>query len=166
MTFEISVEDSDINFACNEGETILSAAERAGYAIPYSCRKGVCSSCEGWLSRGSVRQRSDEISGPAGRVLFCTARPRSDLVLRPRRIQRHDPLARKRITARVFRLSRPADDVAVLQLRFPASIRVKFKAGQYLRIKMPDGDARSFSRSEYQMHRDSNQFTRWKRAGK
>lgn len=158
MTFEISVEDSDISFACNENESVLSAAERAGYAIPYSCRKGVCSSCEGWLSKGSVRQRSDEITGPAGRVLFCTATPQSDLVVRPRRIQRSDPLARKRITARVFRLSRPADDVAVLQLRFPASVRAKFKAGQYLRIKTPDGDERSFSMANAPQESDGVQL--------
>jgi NAD(P)H-flavin reductase/ferredoxin len=158
MTFEISVEDSDINFACNEDESILSAAERAGYAIPYSCRKGVCSSCEGWLSQGSVRQRSTEIAGPAGRVLFCSAHPRSDLVVRPRRIQRSDPLARKNMTARVFRLSRPTDDVALLQLRFPASIRAKFKAGQYLRIKMPDGDARSFSMANAPQESDGVQL--------
>jgi NAD(P)H-flavin reductase/ferredoxin len=145
MTFEVSVEDADIRFACGESETILAAAERAGYAMPYSCRKGVCSSCEGWLSQGSVRQRSKDIAGPAGRVLFCTANPTSDIVVRPRRIQRYDPRARKKILARVFRISRPADDVAVLQLRFPVSIRAKFKAGQYLRVKMPDGDERSFS---------------------
>ena len=158
MTFEISVEDSNISFACSENEPVLSAAERAGYAIPYSCRKGVCSSCEGWLSKGSVRQRSDEITGPAGRVLFCIATPQSDLVVRPRRIQRSDPLARKRITARVFRLSRPADDVAVLQLRFPASIRAKFRAGQYLRIKTPDGDERSFSMANAPQESDGVQL--------
>ena len=130
MTYEISVEDADIRFLCNDNETILVAAERAGYAMPYSCRKGVCSSCEGWLSKGKVRQRSKEMIGPTGRVLFCTASPKSDVVVRPRRIQRYDPLARKKIVARVFRMSRPAEDVAVLQLRFPVSIRAKFKAGQ------------------------------------
>jgi NAD(P)H-flavin reductase/ferredoxin len=145
VTYEVSVEDTDIQFSCGEGETILAAAERAGYALPYSCRKGVCSSCEGWLSRGSVRLRSKEVTGPAGRVLFCTANPTTDVIVRPRRIQRHDPLARKKISARVFGISRPAPDVAVLQLRFPASIRAKFKAGQYLRVKTPDGDERSFS---------------------
>ncbi|MET0279313.1 MAG: 2Fe-2S iron-sulfur cluster-binding protein [Pseudorhodoplanes sp.] len=158
MTQQISVEDADIHFSCNEGETILSAAERAGYAIPYSCRKGVCSSCEGWLSRGAVRQRSNEIVGPAGRVLFCSSIPKTDLVIKPRRIQRHDPLARKTIQARVFRLSRPTDDVAVLQLRFPASIRARFKAGQYLRIKMPDGDARSFSMANAPQESDGVQL--------
>jgi NAD(P)H-flavin reductase len=145
MTFKVSVEDSDIGFSCEENEPILAAAERAGYAMPYSCRKGVCSSCEGWLSQGSVRLRSKELTGPSGRVLFCLANPKSDIVIRPRRIHRHDPLARKKISARVFRIWRPADDVAVLQLRFPASIRAKFKAGQYLRVKMPDGDGRNFS---------------------
>jgi NAD(P)H-flavin reductase/ferredoxin len=158
MTHEISVEDSDINFTCHEDETILAAAERAGYAMPYSCRKGVCASCEGWLSQGDVRQRSKEVTGPAGRVLFCTAKAKSDLVIRPRRIQRYDPLARKKIQARVFQFSRPADDVAVLQLRFPASIRAKFKAGQYLRVRMPDGDERSFSMASAPQQSDGVQL--------
>ncbi len=158
MTHEISVEDADIKFTCNDGETILVAAERAGYTMPYSCRKGVCASCEGFLSKGDVKQRSKEIAGPSGKVLFCTATAKSDLTIRPRRIQRHDPLARKKIKARVFRLSRPADDVAILQLRFPASIRAKFKAGQYLRIRTPDGDERSFSMANAPQESDGVQL--------
>ena len=49
------------------------------------------------------------------------------------------------MTASVYRVSRPVDDVVILQLRFPAGIRARFKAGQYLRITMPDGDTRNFS---------------------
>lgn len=158
MSYQVSIQDADIDFACNDGETILNAAERAGYTMPYSCRKGVCSSCQGWLQDGEVRQRSREISGPAGGVLFCTATPKSDLMIRPRRIQRYDPNARKRITARVFRLSRPADDVAVLQLRFPASLRAKFKAGQYLRIRMADGQERNFSMANAPQESDGVQL--------
>ncbi len=158
MTHTIAVEGADINFTCHDGETILVAAERAGYTMPYSCRKGVCASCEGFLSKGDVKQRSKEMTGPAGKVLFCTATAKSDLTIRPRRIQRHDPLARKKIQARVFRMSRPVDDVAILQLRFPASIRAKFKAGQYLRIRMPDGDERSFSMANAPQESDGVQL--------
>ena len=158
MTHTIAVEESDISFPCNDGETILVAAERAGYTMPYSCRKGVCASCEGFLSKGDVKQRSKEMTGPAGKVLFCTATAKSDLTIRPRRISRHDPLARKKIKARVFRMSRPADDVAILQLRFPASIRAKFKAGQYLRIRTPDGDERSFSMANAPQESDGVQL--------
>jgi NAD(P)H-flavin reductase len=45
----------------------------------------------------------------------------------------------------VYRVSFPADDVVKLMLRFPAGIRARFKAGQYLRVLMPDGDTRNFS---------------------
>jgi NAD(P)H-flavin reductase len=78
-------------------------------------------------------------------VLLCQARPQTDIVIHPRRIDRHDPTARKQITASVYRVSRPADDVFTLMLRFPAGIRARFRAGQYLRVSMPDGDTRNFS---------------------
>src|SRR6266852_4751040 len=145
MTFTVSVDASDIEFPCETGETVLDAAERAGYSLPYSCRKGVCSTCEGELHRGEVAVGSKHFAGHSGDVLLCQARPRSDVLIHPRRIQRRDPDARKTVTAKVYRIGRPVNDVAILQLRFPASIRVKFLAGQYLRIKMPDGDTRYFS---------------------
>jgi CDP-4-dehydro-6-deoxyglucose reductase/3-phenylpropionate/trans-cinnamate dioxygenase ferredoxin reductase subunit len=42
-------------------EFVLDAAERAGYAMPSSCRKGVCNTCEAAPVEGEVDQR-----GPAG----------------------------------------------------------------------------------------------------
>jgi NAD(P)H-flavin reductase/ferredoxin len=145
MTFKVAVEASDIEFPCEPGETVLDAAERAGYSLPYSCRKGVCSTCEGDLLRGDVALGFRNRVGPSSNLLFCQARPRSDIVIHPKRIQRRDPDARKTVTAKVYRIDRPVDDVAILQLRFPAGIRVKFLAGQYLRVKMAAGDTRNFS---------------------
>jgi NAD(P)H-flavin reductase/ferredoxin len=145
MTFTVSIDAGAIAFPCEPEESVLDAAERAGYSLPYSCRKGVCSTCEGELCAGTVQAGSDEMAGPSNHVLLCLAKPRSDLRIRPKRIQRHNPEARKTVTAKVYRVSRPVEDVAVVQLRFPASIRARFAAGQYLRIKMPDGDTRNFS---------------------
>jgi NAD(P)H-flavin reductase/ferredoxin len=145
MTFKVIVEASDIEFPCEPGETVLDAAERAGYSLPYSCRKGVCATCEGDLLRGEVAIGSRDRVGPGGNLLFCQARPRSDLLIHPKRIQRRDPDARKTVAAKVYRIDRPVDDVTILQLRFAAGIRAKFLAGQYLRVKMPDGDTRNFS---------------------
>ena len=97
------------------------------------------------MRRGRVDLRSKQIEGPASEVLLCQAKPCSDILILPKRISRHDPAARKTITANVFRITRAADDVFTLMLRFPAGIRARFKAGQYLRVQMPDGDTRNFS---------------------
>jgi NAD(P)H-flavin reductase/ferredoxin len=145
MTFRVAVEARDIEFPCEPGETVLDAAERAGYSLPYSCRKGVCSTCEGDLRRGEVAVGSKDFAGPRGNLLLCQAKPRSDILIHPKRIQRRDPDARETVMAKVYRINRPVEDVAILQLRYPAGVRVKFLAGQYLRIKMPDGDTRNFS---------------------
>lgn len=150
MTFNVRVAGSEIAFGCAPETTILDAAQAAGYAMPYSCRNGVCGSCKGRVIGGNVAvaRALDAISSAEreeGYTLFCQAKPCSDLEIAPRQIERIDPNARKLVTAKVFRIERPADDVAVLQLRFPAGTRVKFKAGQYLQVVLDDGERRSFS---------------------
>jgi CDP-4-dehydro-6-deoxyglucose reductase/3-phenylpropionate/trans-cinnamate dioxygenase ferredoxin reductase subunit len=145
MTFDIRIVGSDIVLPCGVGETVLDAAERAGYSIPYSCRKGVCSTCEGLLADGCADVGQQRMRGPRDGVLLCRAKPASDVAIAPKRIEKRNPLARKRITATVYRIRRPAPDVVILQLRFPAGTRGKFRAGQYLRVMMPDGDSRNFS---------------------
>jgi NAD(P)H-flavin reductase/ferredoxin len=145
MTFRITAGGGTLGFDCEAGETVLEAAERAGFALPYSCRRGACSTCEAELCGGTVTSGQEQLVGPNGAVLLCRAKPQTDIVIRPKRIERHDPAARKTITANVYRISLPADDVVMLMLRFPAGVRARFKAGQYLRISMPDGDTRNFS---------------------
>jgi len=145
MSVAVRIAGTAIGFPCEAGESVLDAAERAGYAIPYSCRKGVCATCEGALLEGSAEVGREIVAGPREAVLLCRLKPLSDVAIAPKRIERRDPLARKRITASVFRLNRPAPDVTIVQLRFPAGIRAKFRAGQYLRVLIGDGDSRNFS---------------------
>jgi NAD(P)H-flavin reductase/ferredoxin len=145
MTYQVAIGLSDIAFPAEAGETILDAAERAGYSLPYSCRKGVCSTCEARLRAGTVEIGTQSIEGPKPAVLLCRAKPKSDIIVHPRRIERRDFSGTKVIDAWVFRLNWLTEEVATLLLRFPVSIRAKFKAGQYLRVKSPDGTARNFS---------------------
>jgi NAD(P)H-flavin reductase/ferredoxin len=145
MTYRIAVGHSDIAFEAEPGEAVLDAAERAGYSLPYSCRKGVCSSCEAGLASGTLKVGPRTVEGPQAGVLLCQGKPLSDIVIRPHRIERRNTSARRTIRARVFRIERPAPDVVCLLLRFAVSVRAKFKAGQYLRITLPNGDTRNFS---------------------
>jgi len=149
MTFQVTVANSKFGFPCEPNEAVLDAAQRAGLEIPFSCRKGVCGTCKGKVVAGEVRAFAGDALDAAeraeGMALFCNARPRSDLVIEPRSISKADPFARKTIDGRVFRLHKLADDVMLVHLRFPAGIRVKFKAGQHLNLILDNGERRDFS---------------------
>ena len=146
MTFNVTVSGHGVTFSCEAREYVLDAAERAGYTMPSSCRKGVCNTCEAGLLGGEVEQRGrGRRTAKDGAALMCRSRPRSDLTIRPKRFEKIDIFRRKIITAKVYRLARPASDVTILTLRFPIGLRAPFKAGQYLQVLMEDGDRRNFS---------------------
>src|ERR1043166_3201308 len=119
MAFNVTVENTEFNFPCEPNESVLDAAQRAGLEIPFSCRKGVCGTCKGRVVCGEVRAFAGDALGAAeraeGQVLFCNARPRSDLVIMPRSVSKTDPFARKIVDARVFRLQKLADDVMLTE---------------------------------------------------
>ncbi|MDT7702464.1 MAG: 3-phenylpropionate/trans-cinnamate dioxygenase ferredoxin reductase component [Pseudonocardiales bacterium] len=146
MSHDVRVAGTEIVFGCEPDETVLDAAERAGFTMPYSCRKGVCSTCEGGLVAGAADVRGrGPLDGPVDGVLLCRTRPRSDLEIAPQRITRREPPARRTVTAKVHKITNPAPDVAVVALRFPTGVRAKFRAGQYLTVALPDGDSRNYS---------------------
>ena len=146
MTFQITVSGSDLRFPCEANETVLDAAERAGYSVPYSCRKGACLACECALLSGeaSVGKRG-MTSGPATGLLLCQARPTADLKIAPKWIKPRQQLTRSRLKATIYRVSAPNEEVSILQLRFPLGKRVKFLAGQYVQVVMQDGASRNYS---------------------
>ncbi len=150
MSFKIQIEGSDVAFDCASSENLLDAAMRQGIEMPYSCRKGVCGNCKGRVVQGELVVGTQGGSQEAGirqpdEHLFCRAQPASDLCIAPKTWHRVDPAARKTLQAKVFKKIQVAPDVTLLHLRFPAGVRVKFKAGQYLQVLLPDGQRRSYS---------------------
>ena len=118
MTFEVTVANHGVTFPCGPREFVLDAAERAGYTMPSSCRKGVCSTCEAGLIGGEVDQRGRGLrTTKDGTALMCRSRPRSDVVIRPKRFEKIDIFRRKTIVATVYRIVRPVADVMATLLR-------------------------------------------------
>ena len=145
----ISIEGGP-SFDCADGENLVAAAERAGWVLPASCRAGVCGSCEGVVCAGDfvLPGRNDDgavLAAPAAAVKLCRARPRSDMRIAPREVRPVAAASLKPIAAKVMRVDKPAAEVAVLKLRFPAGQRAKFRAGQYLKVLLDDGQERCFS---------------------
>jgi CDP-4-dehydro-6-deoxyglucose reductase len=151
MTFQTQLQPSGHNFPIEANETILEAAIKHGYTLPYSCRDGVCGTCKGKVVSGRVDYgkyqdstlTDAEIS--AGMVLFCCAKPLSDLTLECREVNAVKDIPIKIMPCRVHKMERPASDVMVLSLKLPTNERLQFLAGQYIDILLKDQQPRSFS---------------------
>ena len=63
-------------------QSLLELAEACDIPTRWSCRAGVCHTCETGLVAGTVAYRPDPLVPPAGgNVLICCSRPRDDVVL-------------------------------------------------------------------------------------
>ncbi len=62
--------------------SLLELAEACDVPVRWSCRTGVCHTCETTLIAGDVEYRPDPVEPPAdGSTLICCSQPRDDLVL-------------------------------------------------------------------------------------
>jgi ferredoxin-NADP reductase/MOSC domain-containing protein YiiM len=62
--------------------TVLDLAEACDIPTRWSCRTGVCHTCQTPVLSGTVRYRPDPLEAPApGTTLVCCSRPETDLVL-------------------------------------------------------------------------------------
>ena len=151
MTFQVTVTPSGHQFSCEDGETVLSAALRAGVGLPYGCKNGACGSCKGKVLEGSVthgvhQQRAlSEAEEAQGAALFCCARPHSDLTIEAREIQSSGDYPVKKMPSRVAKLEKLSDDVMLISLQLPANERLQYRAGQYIEFMLRDGKRRSYS---------------------
>jgi ferredoxin len=63
-------------------QNLLELAEACDVPVRWSCRTGVCHSCETGLILGAVGYRPDPVEPPAdGNVLICCSRPMGDIVI-------------------------------------------------------------------------------------
>ena len=151
MSFQITVQPSGHQFSCEEDETVLAAAMRAGVGLPYGCKNGACSSCKGKVVSGSIshkahqRRALSEEEEASGMSLFCCAVPHSDLVLEAREVVGSGEFPIKKMPTRVNTLEKMAPDVMVLTLQLPANETFQYKAGQYLEFLLRDGKRRAYS---------------------
>ncbi len=151
MSFQITIQPSQHQFAAEADTSVLDAALAAGIVLPYSCRSGACSTCKAKVLSGSVEAGSspaqilsaDEIE--AGFTLLCQARATSDLVIESRELRLASDIQIRKIPSRVTTIQRPTADVALLTLQLPATETFRFHAGQYIEVILKDGKRRSYS---------------------
>ncbi|PKO73101.1 MAG: CDP-6-deoxy-delta-3,4-glucoseen reductase, partial [Betaproteobacteria bacterium HGW-Betaproteobacteria-17] len=151
MPHQVTIQPSGHQFVVGDDETLLEAALREGFALPYGCRNGACGSCKGRILSGQIdygthspNALKDEEKAQ-GRALFCRAKALSDLTIEAKEIGAAKDIVVKTLPCRVETLEKRADDVMVMKIRLPASERLQFLAGQYIDFQLKGGKSRSYS---------------------
>ena len=109
----IILQPSGLQFSVEE-ETVLAAALRQGYVLPYGCKSGACGSCKGKIVSGTVdygvyqKKALTDAEKAQGKALFCQAKPLSDLVLEARTIGAAKDIQVKKLPCRVLASAIPS----------------------------------------------------------
>lgn len=77
-TVHLNYRNEAFIFTMRADETLLQAAERNNLSLPYSCRRGMCSTCVCQLTSGQVHLQYNQVltdkEVSEGRILTCMAR--------------------------------------------------------------------------------------------
>jgi CDP-4-dehydro-6-deoxyglucose reductase, E3 len=150
MTFKITLDPSGRSYPAAQGKTVLDSGLEAGITLPYNCRAGTCRTCMGRIVEGKVDFGNahpfylTEDQKAAGCALLCKAKPLSDLVIQIEEVNLQH-IKPRRVPCRVKRITYPAPDVAIVELRLPLNEHLRFAPGQFIDFLLPDGETRSYS---------------------
>ncbi len=155
MTYRVHLLEPSSSFDVEAGESVLSAALRAGVPLAYDCRFGGCGTCRIRLLEGKVEYEEPPMGlgddeHEAGYALACQAHPTSDLVIDA---ARDEPCAQPARHWALLRSVIPlSPDVGHMSLEIPGIDALTYRPGQYLKLHAPDGSARSFSMASAPHH--------------
>lgn len=158
----VSVDGSDVRFACAAGDTLLRAALRAGVGLGYECNSGSCGSCRYELLEGDMRDRRPDAPGLSardrrkGRRLACQSEPLSDCrvkVGRSTELATHRPVRQQAELRSITPLTHD-----MCEFVFAAEKHAGFRPGQYAMIMLPDGQVER----AYSMSNLGNCYSEWK----
>lgn len=145
MTYRVQLLPSGLHFDSAPRETVLESALRAGSNVNYGCSNGNCGLCRARLLAGSIEPcghsdyhlREDEQA--AGVFLMCVHCAASDLRIEASEARGSNDIPLQEITARVRRIEALPDGPIVLRLRSQRSRRLRFLAGQHVRLVLAPG---------------------------
>lgn len=131
---------SGAEIECQPGDTVLSALENAGYALPNNCRAGACGECKtkvrsGEFDQGLVLNMAlSEEEREQGYGLMCMAKPLSDVLEIEFGTEDAQPkLFPPREDVRFVVVDRISRTPRILELRLrPVGQPLRFWPGQYV----------------------------------
>ena len=140
MPSNIKILPSGHSFPSEGSSTLLEAGLHSGLALGYGCSNGNCGECLAKIVSGEVskvRHHDYAISAEkkmSGHVLMCCNTAVTDVVLEAPEAQSSNEIPQQQIIARVRNIELVNGDVALLHLKTPRTQRLRFLAGQQVRL--------------------------------
>jgi len=145
VTAHVQVRPSGREFFVDGNDSLLEAALHAGLSLDYGCSIGSCGKCKARVVSGQVqRTRHSDYALTAAEktanvVLMCCHTALSDLVIEAREAHGAEDMPLQSIDARIKSVGAISADMRLLHLQTPRSNRLRFLAGQSVRLTLPDG---------------------------
>ena len=136
---------SGVSVECHEGDTVLAALERAGFALPNNCRAGACGECKTRVSAGSFDQgfvldmALSQEERRAGFGLMCMAKPISEeLVIEWGSAQAKPRLFPPQQDMPYVLIERIVRTASIVEFRLrPLGAAMRYWPGQYVLVRRP-----------------------------
>ncbi|MDO9220603.1 MAG: 2Fe-2S iron-sulfur cluster-binding protein [Thiobacillus sp.] len=128
-------------FTTEENDTILQAALRAGIPLSYGCSSGNCGDCLARLVSGEVSKARPydflirEADKAKGVLLMCVYSAVGDIVIEAN-IEGADDIPQQTIATRVKAIEPFDEHILALHLMTPRSQRLRFLAGQSVKLEV------------------------------
>lgn len=140
MKYLVTIKPDNLTLFVEDGETVLDAALRQDLNFPYSCTSAICGTCQGQLLSGEIDYQGEEPYGlteediAAGKVLFCSAVPLFDLVIKVAGVQASWQLPKKKLSFNLASIQQLSAEITQLVLNPPTDQYLNYCAGQYVYI--------------------------------
>lgn len=139
MSAQVTIRPSGHEFFVEGNDTLLEAALRAGVSLEYGCSNGNCGNCRARLVSGNaVKVRAHDYvlrqeERDAGVILLCSCTAVDDVVIEAHVAGARD-IPEQQIAAKVKSIDAINTQIMALHLVTPRSQRLRFLAGQSIRL--------------------------------
>jgi len=140
MTHTVKLKSGKYSFQADDYESILDAAIREGVPLNYGCSNGNCGMCKAKIVSGATTQirahdfvirDADKIQGHA---LMCSTSCQGDVVIDADVVASASDIPAQELRIKVRKIDRVSDDLVIITMQVPRTVRLRFIAGQYVRI--------------------------------
>lgn len=140
MSHQVKLKSANYSFTAESHESILDAAIRSGVPLNYGCSNGNCGLCKARVISGETKllrphdfviREADKIHGDA---LMCSNACQSDVVIDAEVAESAGDIPIQDLRVKVRKIERISEDLAIVNMQVPRSVRLRFLAGQYMRV--------------------------------